>query len=97
MERNDNGLKPIEPTRDRGTIPAKIDTINAVTNTLENTIKELRDRIEPVLVPNEPTPGAITEDSRTTMSTVASVLDDHIDTLLNLVNVVETMSRRVDL
>ena len=81
----------------RGTIPAKIDTINAVTNMLEIAIKELRDRIEPVLVPNEPTPGIPTGDSRPTMSTVASLLDDHVDTLLDLVNVVETMSRRVDL
>lgn len=97
MERDDNGLKPVSPTRDRGTIPAKIDTINAVTNTLEIAIKELRDRIEPVLVPNEPTPGNPTGDSRPTMSTVASVLDDHIDTLLLLVHTVETVSRRVDL
>ena len=97
MECNDNGLKPIESTRDRGTIPAKIDTINAVTNTLEIAIKELRDRIEPVLVPNEPTPGNTTGDDRPTMSTVASVLDDHIDTLLNLVYTVEAVSRRVDL
>ena len=81
----------------RGTIPEKINAINAVTNTLEIAIKELRDRIEPVLVPDETTPRDTTGDSRPTMSTVASVLDDHIDTLLNLVNVVETMSRRVDL
>ena len=97
MERDSIGFKPVSDSRDRGTIPAKIDTINAVTNTLLVAIKELRDRIEPVLVPNEPAPGAITEDSRPTMSTVASVLDDHIDTLLLLVYTVEAVSRRVDL
>ena len=99
MNRGESRLMTMPQAERQRTVPQKMDEVYSLLNSLDIAIKNLRDKIEPALMPVYPTPTGESKmaEDRPEMCTIAGALDDHASQLRSMLRMVEELDGRVDI